>query len=92
MFCAQDIEDNILVFNVINSRLGDIRDEMLHLNTMPFGYDYNRVQEQLTMKPGNKEFLRVERMIDSIQSFIKCTVSRLIQEKKDTLALETVAI
>ena len=82
MFCAQDIEDNILVFNVINSRLGDIRDEMLHLNTMPFGYDYNIAQGQLTMKPGNKEFLRVERIIGRLQSFIKCTVSRLIQEKK----------
>ena len=88
MICPRDIEENIFTFHVINDRLGDLRDEMLHLNTNPFVYDFYSVKGHWSRRPGSKELLRVEHMIGDIQSFIKSTIGHLIDEKKQLLSCQ----
>lgn len=82
MISSSDIEENILVFNVLYDKLGDITDEMLRMHPDPFTYELHPTKGHWTRCPGNREFLRVERMINDIRNFIRATMGYLIDEKR----------
>ncbi len=89
MISASDIEDNILIFNVLYDKLGDITDEMLHMNPNPFPYQLHPVKGHWTRCPGNRELLRLERMICDARKFAKATVGYLIDERKRLISCES---
>ena len=88
MISSSDIQENILTFTIILDRLGDLSDEILRMKPNPFNYDFSAVKGHWTRQPGNKELLRLERMIGDVQSFAKGTIGYLIKEKKQAMSCE----
>lgn len=88
MISSGDIQENILIFNVIYDKLSDIQDEMLHMNRNPFSYEFYPVKGHWTKRPGNRELLRLERMIGDARNFAKATMGYLIDERKKLISCE----
>ena len=82
MISCSDIEENILIFTVLYDKLGDIADEMLRIHPNPFPYEFYPLKGHWTRRPGNRELLKLERMIGDARKFAKATMGYLIDERK----------